>query len=98
MHDDDVGTPPKDTSTLPRCRCRQMPFEVRVVERQRRSEVDCPVCPPPPEVALFGWWLRGLNIHHSALLTLRHTDDGLVLSLPGMRKPRRRRRSRGGAR
>jgi len=98
MHDDDeASAPPKEPTTNPRCRCRQMPFKVRVVARQRRSEADCPVCPPPPEVSLFGWWLPGLNIHHSARMTLRHTDEGLLLSLPGMRKPRRR-RSRSGAR
>ena len=97
MHDEDKATPPSPATPNPRCRCRQMPFEVRVVERQSREAPTCPVCPPPPEVSLFGWWLHGLNVRHSARMTLRHTDEGLVLSLPGMRKPRRR-RSRGGKR
>lgn len=96
MIDDDAGTPPNDHSKDQRCRCRQMPFKVRVVTRQNSRPHICPVCPPPPEVSLFGWWLPGLNVHHNARLTLRHTDEGLVLSLPEMRKPRRR-RSRGGA-
>lgn len=90
MHED-ADTPQGLPISNQRCRCRQMPFEVRVVERQSRGAPTCPVCPPPPEVSLFGWWLHGLNVRHSARMTLRHTDEGLVLSLPGMRKPRRRR-------
>lgn len=96
MHDEDTGARRSPAARDPRCRCRQMPFEVRVVARKSLSAPTCPVCPPPPEVALFGWWLDGLNVHHSARMRLRHTDEGLLLSLPGMRKPRRR-RSRGGA-
>lgn len=97
MHDDDAGTPRNKPTPDPRCRCRQMPFKVRVVAQKHRLPPTCPVCPLPPEVSLFGWWLPGLNIHHNARLTLRHTDEGLVLGLPEMRKPRRR-RSRGGTR
>ena len=96
MHDEDAGAPDNPTTPPVRCTCRQMPFQVRVVERKSRSAPTCPVCPPPLEVSLFGWWLHGLNVRHSARMTLRHTDEGLVLSLPEMRKPRRR-RSRGGA-